>query len=447
MANASNSPASYFSRTQQLQRNIDEMSKKQIVESPMVQTPSTQKSPSPTPSIQKPATPRKKLNNKMFMQIGAVVVLVLVLLGGGVGMYLMSQSQDTRQQASTPTGTGRVFVDPRTSTLPAGPQQVAVKFNMGGEIPVDGVQIVVEITGTIPADLDFAENTSLQGMTFVNGTFSDIPNGKKLTIGYLASPGPFVTPILDVNLGTITFTAPTTGNMTVKFDPQLSKVIRNQTGDDILKTPTEVTTYTFGGSGGETSPTPSPASQTQTQSFLATLRGTSEIPANTSTASGTARVVFNPSANIFSLDATVSGLLKQNITGSHIHVGSASQSGEVIVDLGTNWSTNSGKLQLSIANQSFPATQSAALLSGNTYFNIHTTQYPNGEIRGQLIADAGVGGLPSPTPTPATTPSPIATVSATPIPLPVTGATENTLLLVMGGMALLATGAYFLKQG
>ncbi|MCH8805739.1 MAG: CHRD domain-containing protein, partial [Planctomycetes bacterium] len=42
---------------------------------------------------------------------------------------------------------------------------------------------------------------------------------------------------------------------------------------------------------------------------------------------------------------------------------------------------------------SFPAANVAALLSEGTYINVHTTQFPAGEIRGQIVPEPSTVAL------------------------------------------------------
>ncbi len=45
-----------------------------------------------------------------------------------------------------------------------------------------------------------------------------------------------------------------------------------------------------------------------------------------------------------------------------------------------------------VENTEFPAEYVQALLSGNTYVNVQTRRYPDGEIRGQLLLPDGTVG-------------------------------------------------------
>jgi CHRD domain len=118
-------------------------------------------------------------------------------------------------------------------------------------------------------------------------------------------------------------------------------------------------------------PTPNP-----NVTFLATLSGASEVPANASTATGSATLVFNNTTKIFTVTVT------HNITtptNGHIHKGAAGVSGGVVFPFASFTSP------ISYTSAALDATQEADLNANLYYVNIHTAAFPGGEIRGQLI--------------------------------------------------------------
>ncbi|WP_016836309.1 CHRD domain-containing protein [Herbaspirillum lusitanum] len=111
------------------------------------------------------------------------------------------------------------------------------------------------------------------------------------------------------------------------------------------------------------------------QTVSVDLKGASEVPANTSTASGTGSISV-------AADKSVSGkITTSGIEGkmAHIHTGAAN--GPVLVGLardGDNgWTVPAGA--------KFTDEQYAAYLAGGLYVNVHTAAHPGGEIRGQLL--------------------------------------------------------------
>jgi hypothetical protein len=110
--------------------------------------------------------------------------------------------------------------------------------------------------------------------------------------------------------------------------------------------------------------------------FVATLTGGSEVPANPSTASGTATLSYNPSTKIMALT------VNHNIatpTAAHIHKGASNVAGGVIFGFASAVSP------INYTSVALDAAQEADLYANLYYVNVHTATYPGGEIRGQLI--------------------------------------------------------------
>jgi hypothetical protein len=120
-------------------------------------------------------------------------------------------------------------------------------------------------------------------------------------------------------------------------------------------------------------------------SFNATLDGASEVPANASTATGTATLSYNKNTKIFTLNLTYSGLTP---TMGHIHVGAAGVSGPVVFPFSSLMSP------FSYTSVALTTAQEVDLLANHYYVNLHTDAFPGGEIRGQLITSnpGGSGG-------------------------------------------------------
>ena len=110
--------------------------------------------------------------------------------------------------------------------------------------------------------------------------------------------------------------------------------------------------------------------------FKATLTGAQEVPANASTATGDATLTFNTTTKIFTLAVTHT---IASPTNGHIHKAAVGVSGGVIFPFASFTSP------ISYTSPALDATQEADLNAGLYYVNIHTSAFPNGEIRGQLI--------------------------------------------------------------
>ena len=133
--------------------------------------------------------------------------------------------------------------------------------------------------------------------------------------------------------------------------------------------------------------------------FRAHLNGAQEVPVVLDTrGQGQAIFQLNNAGDELSYRLNVSNI--QNITMAHIHLAAAGSNGPVVAWLypagppaqlipgrhngvlatGVITSTN---LSGPLAGQSL-ADLVAAMEAGNTYVNVHTSQYPAGEIRGQI---------------------------------------------------------------
>ena len=110
--------------------------------------------------------------------------------------------------------------------------------------------------------------------------------------------------------------------------------------------------------------------------FEATLNGTSVVPTNASTATGSASLMFNTTTKIFSITVTHS---IASPTNGHIHKAASGDNG------GPVFPFTSFTSPITLTSDPLDATQEADLNGGLYYVNIHTNDFPGGEIRGQLI--------------------------------------------------------------
>ena len=126
-----------------------------------------------------------------------------------------------------------------------------------------------------------------------------------------------------------------------------------------------------------------------TFSYSASLAGANEVPPNGSPATGTASVVYDDVAATITVNVSWSGLTAP-ATAGHIHgpADTAHNAGVLFPFSGVPAATAG-----SIPQQSFAisSTQVGYLNTAMLYVNIHTSTFPGGEIRGQI--------LPVPTPT------------------------------------------------
>jgi hypothetical protein len=130
--------------------------------------------------------------------------------------------------------------------------------------------------------------------------------------------------------------------------------------------------------------------------FQADLSGAGETPARSTPAVGTVGLYVNGNTVDYTIE--VHGIT--NVTGAHIHSGAAGSNGGIRIALfpapGTNF-LPAGQTVATVdgilISGSFNSSQVTGvtydeLLSemraGTAYANVHTTQYPGGEVRGQV---------------------------------------------------------------
>jgi hypothetical protein len=160
------------------------------------------------------------------------------------------------------------------------------------------------------------------------------------------------------------------------------------------------------------------AGEAATLIFTADLAGANEVPAVTTTGAGVATVTFDDVANVLTVQATFSELTGAT-TAAHIHCCSPPGRNAGVATavpsfpgfpLNVTSGSYSQSFNLTLASSFNPAfvtanggtadsaraTFIAGLQGGLTYFNIHTSRFPGGEIRGQLtsaVPEAGTWAM------------------------------------------------------
>lgn len=155
--------------------------------------------------------------------------------------------------------------------------------------------------------------------------------------------------------------------------------------DAMLNGETYVNVHTTANPGGEL------RGQVGPVTLRAALNGAQEVPPAATGATGTMTLSLSNDQTVFSFSLSVSGL--GNITAAHIHAGAPGVNGPILFTLATGpysspltGSPNAGNLtpQPSVGIVTFEQAVDA-MISGQTYVNVHTTAFADGEIRGQLL--------------------------------------------------------------
>jgi len=119
--------------------------------------------------------------------------------------------------------------------------------------------------------------------------------------------------------------------------------------------------------------------------FVANLNGSQETPPTNSTATGTATLLLSPDETSAVLSLNFSGLSSAE-TGAHIHgPGSPGVIAPILFPLANG--------DLNDVSISLTATDVANLKNGLLYINVHSSNFPNGEIRGQFQGGSSASSL------------------------------------------------------
>ena len=152
--------------------------------------------------------------------------------------------------------------------------------------------------------------------------------------------------------------------------------------------------------------------------FSAILQGTNENPVNASPGLGFALIGYDAAAHTLSVLAGFDDLLA-GVTAAHIHCCAAPPTNAGVATTtptfpgfpsGVTTGFYSQMFDLTLATSFNPAfiaanggtplaaelVLAAGMASGLTYFNIHTTMFPGGEIRGTLTPVDGGNVIPEP---------------------------------------------------
>jgi hypothetical protein len=175
--------------------------------------------------------------------------------------------------------------------------------------------------------------------------------------------------------------------------------------------------------------------------YFADLNGAQENPPVATAATGTGLAVISTDASTITYLVTHTGL-SGSVNAAHIHTGAVGANGGVILPLAAGASPMTGVLTATNFSASGPVTTFAeavaAIRAGTTYFNLHTSANPGGEIRGQIGVTV-TAPAPTPEPTAEPTDEPAApTLPPTTVASPVTPAGDGGVTGIMTLAGLLA---------
>ena len=118
--------------------------------------------------------------------------------------------------------------------------------------------------------------------------------------------------------------------------------------------------------------------------FIANLNGSNEVPATSSSATGSLIAILSKGQKSLTFSLQTQGL--QNIIAAHFHHARQGVTGPVVKTININHQTGTASgVWTSTDAQPLTPELVQALLNGDIYVNVHTLQFPGGEIRGQLF--------------------------------------------------------------
>lgn len=152
---------------------------------------------------------------------------------------------------------------------------------------------------------------------------------------------------------------------------------------------------------------PLAAAQASPRNFVAPLSGDQEVPPADTDATGVSIFQLSRDGSELSYRLNVANI--ENVTQAHIHVGARGVNGPVVVWLypdGPPAQLIPGRTSGTLATGTITADDLVGPLAGaslddlldtiragNAYVNVHTLQFPPGEIRGQIDVPRGhIGG-------------------------------------------------------
>ena len=135
--------------------------------------------------------------------------------------------------------------------------------------------------------------------------------------------------------------------------------------------------------------------QAQTMNFTAPLSGGNQVPGVVTGSAGIATISLNQATGVVTYRVEVYNM-PVGTTASHFHVGAPGVSGPVVVNftVATNISNDYAITGTASATDLVPRAAQGinswedflqALQLGNIYVNVHSTNNPGGEIRGQVV--------------------------------------------------------------
>src|SRR5262249_16642231 len=110
------------------------------------------------------------------------------------------------------------------------------------------------------------------------------------------------------------------------------------------------------------------------------------VPASGSGASGGAASTINLGDGSFAVAVALQGVQPSEVTAAEIHAGRPGENGPLILTLPASWPAGTSDVSMISYQCTVPGQYFQDLMAGRTYVQVSTYNYPQGGVRGQLVA-------------------------------------------------------------
>jgi len=126
--------------------------------------------------------------------------------------------------------------------------------------------------------------------------------------------------------------------------------------------------------------------QAAPSSFTVALAGGNEVPAVPTSATGSAKLTYDPATRVLTWNVTCTGL-SGPATMAHFHgPAAAGTNAAPVIWLTAKGGETTGPI---IGEATLTPEQAQQFSAGQWYVNVHTKDHPGGEIRGQVVPPKG----------------------------------------------------------
>lgn len=305
-----------------------------------------------------------------FATVDGLLASLGIAVGQEVTVYHRAVASDgavaTAGEAAAVTITrGEVFADVYDASLSGHNEALPIMTNASGSVSASLSGNELTVSG-------FFQN--LGSKVNVN-----IAGGAHLHTGYAGENGGILYPL------TIEFNTDSLGGAFLSEDNTYT--LSDEEVELLKGRQIYVNIHTLNHPGGELRGQLTPVSN---EKYSMSLMGSNEVPQAISTGRGALVVeIGNDSLTLSGAFSNMTGDYVAAI-GAHLHIGAAGENGPVEIPLNATVDNDLKGGVFAAADNTFPITELLLELMENRqiYANIHTTAYPAGELRGQLVSES-----------------------------------------------------------